>query len=252
VDREQLLSRIQNLLNKTVANGATEAEAEAAMVAAQKLMDRYNIALAEIIDHDETAVSFDNEVVWEGKSVSSLYDAATRIIDKVFAVRTMIVKLGIPPIPEVKFRGKTLKVQVILVGDPTNIEAARWALRFLVDTFGRLWDAYCIRTGERDRYAYRGYIGGLVDGFLAKLREERAESERGQARSANALVPLNTRLDEAFRAFEADFKKVERDRSSVDPFAYEEGCRAGRDINLARPIEKAAPRKLRKLGADSA
>jgi hypothetical protein len=249
VDREQLLNRIQNLLNKTVVNGATEAEAEAAMMAAQRLMDGHNIALAEVLSYDETAVSFGNETIWEGKSVSGLQDAALTIVGEVFAVRTIVLKLGFNPaefgLKGQGFRRKTFGVKMILVGDPTNIDSAKWALRFLVGTFKHLWDAYRLRTGDGDRWTRQGYISGLKRGFLDKLREERAERKGVQAGSANSLVPLSSRLDQAFEAFVADYEKADAPSRLVNAAAYESGCRDGREINLARPIGKAKPKRLK-------
>jgi hypothetical protein len=86
-DREALLGRIQALLNKTVERGATEAEAQAALAVAQRLMDAHNIELAQVVDHDSDAVAMGQEVAWEGKSANSLYDAVMPIIAEVFAVR---------------------------------------------------------------------------------------------------------------------------------------------------------------------
>src|SRR5215471_17210395 len=86
-DREALLDRIQALLSKTVERGATEAEAQAALAAAQRLMDAHNIELAQVLDHDPDAVEFGQEVAWEGKYADSMVDAAIPIVSEVFAVR---------------------------------------------------------------------------------------------------------------------------------------------------------------------
>ena len=49
MDRQILLNRIQNLLNRNVQNGASEAEAATAMAQAQRIMDEHNIALVEAV-----------------------------------------------------------------------------------------------------------------------------------------------------------------------------------------------------------
>ena len=42
-DLNKIAEKIQNLPDKTVANGATESEAQTALLLAQKLMKKYNI-----------------------------------------------------------------------------------------------------------------------------------------------------------------------------------------------------------------
>lgn len=48
IDMNKIADKIQHLLDKTVANGATEAEAEQALLMAQKLMAKYNIAEGDV------------------------------------------------------------------------------------------------------------------------------------------------------------------------------------------------------------
>jgi hypothetical protein len=246
-DREALLGRIQALLNKTVERGATEAEAQAALAVAQRLMDAHNIELAQVLDHDPDAVAFGREVAWEGKKWDSLYGAATRVVNEVFAVRAVVVR-SMVSWAEVGMRARLSGVEVILIGDPTNREAARWALGFLVATFRRLWDAYRVRAGdELGRWDREDYIEGLVRGFLDRIREERATGERERPGSANALVPLRSRLDRAHQEFTAGFepgKSLSPGWADPGAAAYEAGRRDGRDINLARPIGGSRPRRL--------
>jgi hypothetical protein len=246
-DRGALLDRIQALLSKTVERGATEAEAQAALAAAQRLMDAHNIELAQVLDHDPDAVEFGEEVAWEGKYANSMVDAAASILHEVFAVRCVRARRRMPFRLDV--RRSTLGVQVLLIGDPTNRDAARWALNFLAGTFRRLWDAYRAGIDGGNRWSRRAYVEGLVDGFLARLGAERAARERDRPGTANALVPLRSRLD---RAAEASVAGSPRDSRPIqtagfswaDRDAYKAGRRDGRDINLARPIGNSQPRRL--------
>jgi hypothetical protein len=252
-DREALLGRIQALLNKTVERGATEAEAQAALAVAQRLMDAHNIELAQVLDHDPDAVAFGDEEAWEGKSANSLYDTAIPIIREFFAVRCVRVRSGVKPPPEwakLGMRPRTTKVEILLIGDPTNRDAARWALDFLAGTFRRLWDAYRVRAGDDlGRWDREDYIAGLVRGFLDRVREEGAARERERPGSANALVPLRGRLDRAVAAFVDGFEPDGRPSqiggwADCGAAAYQAGRRDGRDINLARPIGRSRPRRL--------
>ena len=53
--RNDYMAKIEKLLRKTVDNGATEAEAQQALLMAQKLMAEHHIALREIKDSDNVA-----------------------------------------------------------------------------------------------------------------------------------------------------------------------------------------------------
>jgi hypothetical protein len=239
MDRQILLGRIQNLLNKTTQNGATEAEAATAMTNAQKIMDEHNIALADVVSRLTDDSMFDQSVAWTSDTAHSHFVSAIPIVEKVFAVKAVVKRL--------KLRGtsKTAAVNIVLFGDPSNIETATWALNFLGATFRRLWDAYRIRTKARTS-DMQGYYFGPVDGFLARLDEQRANLERTQLGATNALALLSGRLDRAFAAAFPQAGAIVK-RYSGDGNVYADGCRDGRDINLARPIEKADPRAI---GAD--
>lgn len=52
-DMNKIAEKIQHLLDKTVANGATEAEAQQAILAAQRLMAKYNVELEQLSTGDK-------------------------------------------------------------------------------------------------------------------------------------------------------------------------------------------------------
>jgi hypothetical protein len=235
MDRPILLSRIQNLLNRNVQNGASEAEAATCMSQAQRIMDEHNIALADVVSRSADDSIFDQSIAWTSDTAHSHFVSAIPVVEKVFAVKAVVKRLVYPG-------GKTAQVNIVLFGDPSNIETATWALNFLGATFRRLWDAYRIRTkaGTSDM---QGYYFGLVDGFLARLDEQRADLERTQLGATNALALLSGRLDQAFAAAFPQAGAIVK-RYDGDGNVYADGCRDGREINLARPIEKADPRAI--------
>lgn len=60
---DKMAEKIQNLLNKTTANGATEEEAKSALLMAQKLMAKYNIDLAATTGNKELKCSLEQTKV---------------------------------------------------------------------------------------------------------------------------------------------------------------------------------------------
>jgi hypothetical protein len=234
-DRTHLLTLIKDILNHNVARGASEGEAATAMAVAQRLMDKHNIALAEVVSHSADDSMFDQAVAWTSDTAHSHFVSAIPVVEKVFAVKAVVKRLVYPG-------GKTAQVNIVLFGDPSNIDTARWALNFLGATFRRLWDAYRIRTKAKTA-EMQGYYFGLVDGFLGKLDEHRADLERTQIGATNALALLSNRLDQAFSsAFPQAGKLIKKSSGSSE--AYSDGCRDGRDINLARPLDNSDRRSL--------
>lgn len=58
-DMNKIAEKIQHLLNKTVANGASEEEAQSALLMAQKLMAKYNVELREQTGNKELSYTLE-------------------------------------------------------------------------------------------------------------------------------------------------------------------------------------------------
>jgi hypothetical protein len=77
---EAIKAKIAALLNKKVDNGATEAEAMAALRIAQKLMDEHGVTEKDILENTDAAKDFLREVVKDGRKnlhEADLYCIAT-------------------------------------------------------------------------------------------------------------------------------------------------------------------------------
>lgn len=62
-DMNKIAEKIQHLLNKTVANGASEEEAKSALLMAQKLMAKYNVELQEQTGNKELSYTLEETKV---------------------------------------------------------------------------------------------------------------------------------------------------------------------------------------------
>jgi hypothetical protein len=204
VDRVALLNGIEALLPQTTANEATEAEATRAIQAATKLMDAHNIAMGEVLarDPNSNTASFDKAVAWESDTLHSHYFAALTVVEKVFAVKAFVIESK--HAPEVAGPGaKTIGVRIVIFGEITNIPSAVWGLNFLGPLYRRLWDKYRVEWHSPNAEMLMYYYG-LTDGFLAKLKENRAAQNCSIAaflehtHNKNALATLERRLQGAF------------------------------------------------------
>jgi hypothetical protein len=85
-DMNKIAEKIQHLLNKTVANGASEEEAKSALLMAQKLMAKYNIELEQQTGSKDFKCSLEETKVKPNPRNNSLGN----IIANSFAVKGII------------------------------------------------------------------------------------------------------------------------------------------------------------------
>ena len=116
--REEVVSKVKSLLDRTVEKGCTEAEAIAAALAAQRLVVRYGITDAEISGHRK------NEQIVEECADPVSRNWATKlalIVARSFRCRAYVRHLG-----------KRRKMKTfVFVGYATDALAARTAFDFL-------------------------------------------------------------------------------------------------------------------------
>jgi hypothetical protein len=234
MERDNVLNKIRHLLNKTTANGASEAEAQTAMAMAQRLLDEHNLSMAEVAGPVGTdGDGYQSSVAWESDTLHSQYAFVMVVVDRAFAVRSIVRRY--------KSGSRTTAVKIVVFGDPVNVEAATWALKYLAGTFRSLWDRYRARTGARTDLMV-GYYGGLQVGLLQRLDAERqshlAELPGG---SANALVLVRDRLEQAFAAAYPNVKALVK-RGNQDAFA--DGVADSRDVSLNRPLAEGQRRQI--------
>lgn len=87
MSNDSIINKIQNLLNKTVENGATEEEAQSALLLAQKLIAKYNIDLEQQIGSKEYTHSLEQTKVKANPRNNHLGN----IIARSFAVKGILI-----------------------------------------------------------------------------------------------------------------------------------------------------------------
>jgi hypothetical protein len=236
--RPEVLDRVRKLLDRTTANGCTEAEAQEALAKAQRLMDEHNLSMAHFERETGQAAGGVEFVAWESDTAHSHYVAAMLVVQEAFPVVAVMHQFKRRTAGG---RGKTVKVDITLYGDPANVEAATWALDFLATSFRSLWDRYRVRH-RAGTAMMKGYYHGLGDGFLAKLKQSRAELERQLPGSSKALALRAERFREMARDANPgmELQKV----GYRDGSAYDQGYKDGQEINLARPVEQGRRAQL--------
>ena len=213
-DMNAIANKIQHLLNKTVENGATEAEAQAALLMAQKLMAKYNIELEQQTGSKDFKCSLEETKVKPNPRNNSLGN----IIANSFAVKGII------------YNGKWA-----FFGREANAKAAAEALKFIHKTLEagirRVCAEHGLKSSERGAaFYYNAYALGFINGLK--------EAMAAQTKALCVVVP-----EDVNNKFNEKFPKLNQYRGKGmqyhhDQDAYAQGQRDGRSAMDRRSLQQ--------------
>lgn len=213
-DMNRIANKIQHLLNKTVENGATEAEAQQALLLAQKLMAKYNIELEQQTGSKDFKCSLEETKV----KPNPRNNALGNIIANSFAVKGII------------YGGKWA-----FFGREANAKAAAECLKFIHRTMEagmrRICREHGLETTQKGAaYWYNPYALGFIKG----LQEAMAD----QTKALCVVVPedVNNKFNEKFpklNQYRGKGMQYHHDRD-----AYNQGQRDGRSAMDRRSLQQ--------------
>ena len=213
-DMNAITNKIQHLLNKTVENGATEAEAQAALLMAQKLMAKYNIELEQQTGSKDFKCSLEETKV----KPNPRNNALGNIIANSFAVKGII------------YDGKWA-----FFGREANAKAAAEALKFIHKTLEagirRVCADHGLKSSERGAaFYYNAYALGFIRGLQ--------EAMAAQTKALCVVVPedVNNKFNEKFpklNTYRGKGMQYHHDR-----YAYAQGQRDGRSAMDRRSLQQ--------------
>lgn len=213
-DMNAIANKIQQLLNKTVENGASEAEAKSALLMAQKLMAKYNIELEQQTGSKDFKCSLEETKVKPNPRNNSLGN----IIANSFAVKGII------------YGGKWA-----FFGREANAKAAAEALKFihktLEDGIRRVCAEHGLKSSERGAaFYYNAYALGFINGLK--------EAMAAQTKALCVVVPedVNNKFNEKFpklNQYRGKGMQYHHDRD-----AYAQGQRDGRSAMDRRSLQQ--------------
>lgn len=185
-DLNKIAEKIQHLLDKTVANGASEAEAQQALLMAQKLMAKYNINQESL--NGEEKISYSLEVCKVRVNPRSKW--MCMVIADSFAVKAILSG------------GK-----ICYFGRSMNVTAAKSALEFANKVMEHGMTKACRNhglSGTEDKGAsliYNAYAQGFIHGLKEALD--------AQTVALTIVVPEDVKTEFAKR-----FPNLKKGRSS--------------------------------------
>ena len=251
---QDVLDKIKKLLKVDEGRGNSQAEAEQALVAAQRLALRHGINLDEIdatedVGYNEPIVGeeFTPERTGGGQCASRLPTAhkyIAWILEKYFRI-SMIYITNEKEYEDKGVRkfGKVRSLQIF--GKKTNVQIALYVYGFLHREFALLWRDYKRKNNadmsSRNSF-YLGLYAGLSDKLLSTLgqvEEEIAKQLEHQGTSmALVLVDEKKKVDQAIKEAHPRLKYVSTPVGNIDDdSALIEGKRKGANIEIKTAIK---------------
>ena len=213
-DLNKIADKIQHLLDKTVANGATESEAQTALLLAQKLMAKYNIEANALNQGEKIEYSLEPCKV----KVNPRSKWMCMIIAQSFAVRAII-------------SGN----RICFFGHKVNATAAKSALEFAHRVMERGMTQACRDKGLEPSQSgacliYNAYASGFINGLKEALD--------AQTVALAVVVPedVNKEFDDRFAGARAG-RKIRMTIGHGQYEAYENGHRDGSEVMNKRSLE---------------
>ncbi|MCI9130324.1 MAG: DUF2786 domain-containing protein [Eggerthellaceae bacterium] len=211
-DRDSIITKIKKLLEHSTENGATEAEAVAFALKAQKLMAEHDVKDWELGDKVEEVIEYESKVnarrVWRGP------------LAKVIAENFRCASFMCWRVPDDKINRKAY---VTFVGYAADAKAAATVFEHLYVVMDELGKKASRMHG--DSSAYDGFCKGFVDGVESELEK--------QSQALMLVVPQAVK--EHIDAMDIGYGGTVRKRMNEE--AESKGYTAGRDAVRERRLD---------------
>lgn len=227
--QEDIARRVRGLLNKTVANGCTEAEALAAAQAARRIMDAHRLTQSDVEIEAEPIddVCIDRPTAQKLAAV----DLCCAAISKYCGTKSW-------------YQHKHGKRMWRVIGLKADTEMAKYLYEMLADTIARETRDYARANASHwsdaahTRRMNQSFSVGMAQRISRRLREM-AEAANAQAvtSTGTALVVVKDHaVSGYFDGLGIKFSGSLSGPRARSQGAYEAGRAAGERVNLSRPV----------------
>lgn len=227
-DRDTVIRRIRALMEKTVANGCTEAEATAAAQAASNLLNKYQMSLTDIKIKGEECVDFSvNTGVKDGGPMNMVCVAIAYFTDT--KVRVMY-KSG--PLQTAKHHFFGLETDTIVAGYIYDIIFR--AMLYGWEDYRVGCEGYTQLPGSEKGRIKVGYQRGFASRISQKLREmkDAQRSDNIQSSGRDLVVVKGALVEEEYAKLGLKLKAAKPDKRKIDTNAYWAGADAADKVAL--------------------
>ena len=220
---DKIFRRLRKVLS--LAGSANEHEAQVAVNKAQRIMLEYNVDIVEFDRERE----FANRALGSLKGRHAAWELWLAMVLNGFFFVEVLWAAGYDAR---KDREGTI---LTVYGTEQNLEMAEYVHSYVTALLGRFWQNYRKETGLENNRERMRYYAGVVQGFYAKLEEER---ERASAETALVWVG-DSRLTEYYSYLNPSVVTRRSGGVSVSA-AYVDGLTDGRRVNIHKPIASSS------------
>lgn len=241
-----IINKIKALLSKTTEAGCTEAESQAAVAMANKLITQYNIALDDIKGSES---GLDKEKWGEAKVIESGkytldISLAVDVVESYFFVQSIMFRK-----PTSR---KGIGFKLCFYGTQSNVVTAKYVFDGLIFAFDNLWKKYKIVTCCPNEYK-RIFICKVAEGFKDKLKIERytvtQEMDAKKGAPGSTALAIRNIHETTIAKYKQTYPNV---KSTNINFAQiqandrvaRDGYEAGRKLNINRPIGESKRKSI--------
>ncbi len=234
---DSVLQKLQKILSRAdTSRGATEAEAQAAMAAAQRLAIQHNLDLAGVmasgpVDATTPRLETDKTQLRAPNKHRPYSEPIAHVLIECFDVRVIWVGAA----------------DAVVIGEKTDVQLATYVWGWLQGVFPRLFRQYCDDNGLPflTGVVRRSYYVGLGQGIRENNRRQRAEA-KADARTGQSFALVLVKKDEVVQARVAQefpqLRSIPNRARSVNHEALGSGRAEGRKIKLNAGIGGGAQR----------
>lgn len=221
INRERLYDKIRALLNKTVANGCTEAEALSALSKARAMMDAYEVTPDDLkLAKEQAAVLKDTEMRDDKHGIARYLVRAVALFCDCDGWR----------------KGEGF----VFCGAPADVQLAEWLHKHLItfvqgELANYLYQSDAI-LGTRRRMI-NGFVLGCTGRIYARVQELEMQTRRTARSNANALVVIKADAIRAVREAAGIRLKRTTSRRTYDDSSLSAGKAAGDRATLHKPVD---------------
>lgn len=236
---EAIKAKIAALLNKKTTNGATEAEAMAALKIAQKLMAEHGVTEADILANNDAAKDFFREVVRDGRK--NLHEV------DLYCVATVAEFCDVKVWQEKEYNGAIkIGVKLNFFGYTVDVETVKYIREVLFRAMEWEWSVYSNSLTDvgHKRTIRKSFLLGMSNRINQRLRDLKAET---RASGGTSLIILKNQMvtEEYKRQVNIHLRKTSSTKVVVqDGAAYRAGQGAGDRVSLSRAETKQGARQI--------
>ena len=235
---EEIVARLQKILAKAdPACGATEAEARAAMAAAQRIAIQHNIDLASLSAETDAEIKIETDRADVGG------DTATRRLHHLPIAQVLIACF------DVRFLWIERGSRGVIVGEKADVAIATYCWGWLCSTYPALFRKYQskeIWSPHTEHTQRVSFYNGLTAGIITANRREK-EAAKADVQTGGQYALVLVKKEDAVEArVDAEFPNAKKARKppakSIDDYdrnALSSGYREGKEIKLVGALEGA-------------